>query len=46
MLNTKCRWGTASTTCPQSHSPDAATRFWWQLGQKCRRLHEKASRYS
>jgi len=30
----------------QSHPPNFTTRFWWQDGQKWRRLHEKASRYS
>ena len=33
-------------TSMQSHSPNSTTLFWWQDGQKCLLLHEKARRYS
>jgi len=42
MLKTKRRWGTFFRTFPHTHSPNSTTRFWWQEGQKCRRLHENA----
>ena len=37
-VKTQWRCGTALTTSLWSHWPNSTTRFWWQEGQKCRRL--------
>jgi hypothetical protein len=42
-VNTYCRCGTGASTFDSTHSPYASTLFWWQLGQKYRALHEKAT---
>src|SRR3990170_8735242 len=46
MLKRKMTMGTFFKTSSHTHSPNSTTRFWWQEGQKCRRLQEKARRYS
>ena len=43
-VNTYCRCGTGARTFCSTQSPYRSTRFWWQLGQKYRVLHEYASR--
>ena len=44
--NTKWRRGTFFNTFKQANSPNWTTLFAWHEEQKCRRLQEKASKYS
>lgn len=45
-LGERCPDNVTSQFLTQSHSPNSTTLFWWQEGQKWRRLQEKASKYS